>query len=89
MFIAYSLVSGLWVGNIVGLAFTISILSFLTSFIYYKHTKTSDSHSPELELAVSIIGFLIGIIFWAILYKMTIGAILYSLVQIILYGLNL
>ncbi len=37
---AYSIVAGVWADSISGIAFTVSILSFLTSFVYYKATRS-------------------------------------------------
>lgn len=40
-------------------------------------------------MIISISGFIIGVVFWVFYNKLTIAAILYSLVQIILYMMNL
>ena len=81
--------SFLWPKTISGLAFTISILSFLTSFVYYKHTKSSSSEHSIGEWILALVGFSIGLVFWAFKYNLVVGSILYALAQIILYGLNL
>jgi hypothetical protein len=80
-------VSFLWADNVGGLAFSLSIISLLTTFVYYKINVT---HRYNMgEIIISIVGFLIGIIFWGFYYSITFGGIIWCLAAVILYALCL
>ena len=85
--VAYTLVSYLWAESIGGLAFSLSIIALLTTFVYYKINESLRYNIGEIILAN--IGFLIGVVFWSFQYEITFGGIAWSIASIVVYCLCL
>ncbi len=71
-----------------GLAFSLSIVALMTTFVYYKINESGEAYDVG-EVVVGVVGFIVGVVFWAVENDITYGGIIWSICAIILYGLSL
>lgn len=55
--------SYLWAENVGGLAFSLSIISLMTTFVFYKINMTGETYNLG-EIMTGIAGFIMGVVFW-------------------------
>ena len=88
VFIVYVLVSYLWAETIGGLAFSLSIVSLMTTFVFYKINMAGETYNTG-EIITGISGFVMGIVFWGFEYEITFGGIIWAVAACVLYALSL
>jgi hypothetical protein len=81
------LISGIWAKSNSGLAFSLSIISLLSVFSYYKSAKSGDIADTK-ELIISCLCFLTGLIFWSVSYTYIAGLV-WAAITILIYGVTL
>ena len=80
--------SYLWARSVWGLAFSLSIISLMTTFVFYKVNMSGEQYNVG-EVICGVAGFVLGMVFWAVKYEITYGGIIWGICAIILYGLSL